>query len=253
LRGKLDCMLSIFKKKTFLLDYISGITDFHNHILPGIDDGAKNINESKELIDGFRNIGINSLIGTPHVIGEYYPNTPETIEKAFNQIKKSINITNLSYSAEYMMDQHFIELIEQNQIIPLVDRNVLVEMSYFQPPLNLNEILFKLQNNSFQPILAHPERYTYLHSKNLEKYRDLKTRGCRFQLNMLSLTPHYGLGIQKMAFKLIESNLIDYICSDAHKISHIEKIQEIRFPKKLEAKISSIKVNNLNLMEKKFS
>ncbi|MFV8224356.1 tyrosine-protein phosphatase [Christiangramia aquimixticola] len=246
-------MFSIFKKKSFLIDHIEGVTDFHNHILPGIDDGAKNVKESLELIREFNRLGIYNLIATPHVIGEYYPNTPESIQNAYNQIQEKEKIKNLGYSAEYMMDQHFIEIIEKNQIIPLVEKKVLVEMSYFQPPLNLNEILFKLQNNTFQPILAHPERYTYLHSKDLEKFRDLKTRGCKFQLNMLSLTPHYGIGIQKMAYKLIEYNLIDYICSDVHKISHLEKIREIKFPKKLETKVSSIKMNNLQLMEKRFN
>jgi len=105
-------------------------------------------------------------------------------------------------------------------------------MSYFQAPINLNEILFKLQNNSFVPILAHPERYAFYHGPDLAKYQDLKSRGCYFQLNMLSLSGHYGVNIQKTAFSLLENNMIDYISSDAHKETHIEKIRKITIKKK---------------------
>ena len=247
-------MFSIFKKNIFLADYLSGITDFHSHILPGIDDGAKNIQESEELIKGFEQLGITNLIATPHVMGEFYPNTPNTIEKAYNKIIDSkIIIGHLGYSAEYMMDQHFVEIIEAQHVIPIFKNQVLVEMSYFQPPLNLNEILFKLQNNGFQPILAHPERYSYLHSKSLEKYEELKSRGCKFQINMLSLSNHYGIGIQKMAYKLIENNLIDYVSSDVHKTAHLEKIKLIKIPKKMQSKLEHICDTSKSLLKHKFS
>ena len=228
-------MFSIFKKKIYLIDLIGGITDFHNHILPGIDDGAKNVEESLMLIKAFNEIGIQNFVATPHVIGDYYPNTPESISKAFDILKGKLTnheASRIKYAAEYMMDQHFIDDIEQNKVLTIIGKNVLVEMSYFQPPLNLNEILFKLQNNSFAPILAHPERYSYLHSKDLGKYSDLKTRGCEFQLNMLSLSGHYGIGIQKTAFQLLENDKIDYLCSDVHRIDHIEKIKNIKIPRK---------------------
>lgn len=226
-------MFSIFKKKIYLIDQIGGITDFHNHVLPGIDDGAKTIEESHGLIEAFKNFGIQNLVATPHVIGEYYPNTPETISQAYSKVKGNLDAkTELNYAAEYMMDQNFIDIIETKDILSIVENKVLVEMSYFQPPLNLNEILFKLQNNSYSPILAHPERYAFYHSKDLIKYKELKSRGCDFQLNMLSLSGHYGIGIQKTAFQLIENKLIDFISSDAHKIEHMEKIKEIKISKK---------------------
>lgn len=241
-------MFSIFKKKIFLIDLIGGITDFHNHLLPGIDDGAKTTEESLQLIEEFQNIGIQKFVATPHVIGEYYPNTPETIKHAFDKVSRILDgSVSLNYAAEYMMDQYFIDIIEQKEILTIVKNKVLVEMSYFQPPLNLNEILFKLQNNSFSPILAHPERYTYFHSKNLSKYKDLKSRGCDFQLNILSLSGHYGAGIQKTAFQLIENNMVNFICSDAHKGDHIEKIKEIKISKKHLPEMKIIIENNKNL------
>lgn len=233
MEGKKQLMLSIFRRNLYLVDLIAGITDFHNHILPGIDDGAKTVEESLNLIKEFQNIGIQNFVATPHIIGEYYPNTPQTISNAFEIVKKELNEPlDIGYAAEYMMDQHFVEIIERQEILTVVKNNVLVEMSYFQPPLNLNEILFKLQNNSFSPILAHPERYAYFHSKDLAKYKDLKSRGCSFQLNMLSLSGHYGVGILKAALQLLESNMIDFISSDVHRLDHIEKIKTIKISKK---------------------
>ena len=226
-------MLSIFQKNTYLVDLVEGITDFHNHILPGIDDGAKTVRESIELIKEFNNIGIYNFIATPHIIGEYYPNTPETIKNSFNELKPKLpNSVKFNFAAEYMMDQHFIDIIEKQDILPIEKNKVLVEMSYFQAPINLNQILFKLQNNSFSPILAHPERYAYWHSKDLEKYKNIRSRGCRLQVNMLSLSGHYGKGIQKTAFQLIENDMIDFIASDVHRIDHIEKIKRIKVSKK---------------------
>ena len=241
-------MFSIFKKKNYLVDLLEGITDFHNHLLPGIDDGAKTVEESLELIKAFENIGIKSFVATPHVMGDYYPNTPETISDAFRILKSELKEgIKLDYSAEYMMDQHFIEIIENNKIINITESKVLVEMSYFQAPINLNEILFKLQNNSFSPILAHPERYAYNHSRDLSKYKDLKSRGCDFQLNMLSLSGHYGSGIQKMAFQLLENDMIDFIGSDVHRIDHIEKIKKTSLAKKHLEKIKIVINNNKKL------
>ncbi len=232
MKTKIGLMFSIFSKKTYLIDLIEGITDFHNHILPGIDDGAQTLEDSIQLVNAFENLGIRNLVATPHVMGEYYPNTPATINSALKEIKAKINSpTKITAAAEYMMDQYFTNLIENNDILTVIDDKVLVEMSYFQAPINLNEILFNLQNNSFSPILAHPERYAYLHSRDLEKYKDLKNRGCRLQLNMLSLSGHYGDRIQKTAFNLMENNLIDFISSDVHKIEHIEKIKKIKINK----------------------
>ena len=227
-------MFSIFQKKIFLVDLLEGFTDFHNHILPGIDDGAQNVEESIQLIEGFRGIGIEKIVATPHIIGEYYPNNPETIRSALNKLRSSLNEDNIEIkvAAEYMMDQHFVEIMEEEEVLTITGKNVLVEMSYFQPPLNLNAILFQLQNNSFLPVLAHPERYAYLHSKSLKKYEELKSRGCQFQINMLSLSGHYGIGIQKTAFQLLENGMIDFISSDAHRIEHLEKIGNLKLKKK---------------------
>ncbi len=231
MNAKIYRMFSFFQKKTYLSELLEGFTDFHNHILPGIDDGAQNVEDSLDLIKAFSNIGINKFICTPHVMGEYYPNTPETIKEALAKLKSESSAT-INASGEYMMDQHFSEIIENDEILPIVKKSVLVEMSYFQAPINVNEILFKLQNHSYSPILAHPERYAYFHSSSMEKYQEMKERGCSFQLNMLSLIGHYGRNMQNAAFQLLEKGMIDFISSDAHRVDHIEKIKTITIKKK---------------------
>ncbi len=231
-------MLSIFKKKEFLIDHLGDITDIHNHILPGIDDGAANIEESIQLIKKFKNLGITNFIATPHVMNDYYPNTPETINNALNILKEAISKDeslegiNVAAAAEYMMDHSFLEILQDQPLLALKGKYVLVEMSYFQAPINLNEILFQLQTKGYKPVLAHPERYGYYHASDLRKYEELKNRGCLFQLNTLSLTTHYGKNIQKTAQKLLEADMYDFLGSDTHRMQHIEKLKNIQLNKK---------------------
>lgn len=230
-------MFSFFQKKYFLKDHLIDFVDIHNHILPGIDDGAANVEASIELIKGFINLGITKFIATPHVMNDYYPNTPEKIEKAHNILKNELNIIDvknieIKVAAEYMMDQAFLELIKKERLLCLKENMVLVEMSYFQPPINFNEILFQLQTKQYKPILAHPERYAYFHSKSLEKYSDLKSRGCYFQLNILSLVGHYGRNMQEIAFRLLNEKMIDFLGTDTHQMRHLDKLSHASLSKK---------------------
>ena len=126
----------------------------------------------------------------------------------------------------------YVAEIGSQKLLKISGNFSLVEMSFLQPPINLKEIIFTLQNKGHVLILAHPERYGFFHEPSLRKYTDLKNRGCYFQLNMLSLSEHYGRGIQKMAFKLLENQMIDYISSDTHRLEHLEKLQNIKLKSK---------------------
>lgn len=239
-------MFSIFKRKEYLIEHLRGITDIHNHILPGIDDGAAQVQDSIALLVKYKEMGIQDFIATPHVMNDYYPNTPHTITKAFNELQEklrengTLNEINIRFAAEYMMDQQFMETIQSEKLLTLKDKLVLVEMSYFQAPINLNEILFKLQTEGYKPVLAHPERYAFYHSKDLLKYEDLKNRGCKFQINALSLTPHYGTNMQQMASRLLENGMIDFIGTDTHRLQHLEKLEMITLNKKHSTAIKKV-------------
>ena len=224
-------MFSILIKKHFLKDLLEGFVDIHNHILPGIDDGATSLAESVSLIKGMRALGVKQFIATPHIMADFYPNDEITIGNAFQNVitelaKKKLNNILVNPSAEYMMDNHFEALIDKNNIFPLKENYVLVEMSYFQPPINLEEILNKLVMKNFIPVLAHPERYSFYHNRK-KTYRALKKMGCFFQLNILSLGDHYGKNVQKVGMHLLEENLIDFIASDVHNESHIKKLNDL--------------------------
>lgn len=239
-------MISIFQKKEFLIDKLQGITDIHNHILPGIDDGAASIEDSIQLLLRFSQLGVIRFICTPHIMNDYYPNTPASIQNALAKVKEAIQTNpalkdiRIKAAAEYMMDQSFLELLEGEKLLPLNDKFVLVEMSYFQAPINLKEILFKLQTHGYKPVLAHPERYAFYHSKDLKKYEELRNRGCLMQINALSLSPHYGTNMQQIGLKLLEAGMIDFIGSDTHREQHIDKLENIKMNKKLTGQVQKV-------------
>lgn len=235
-------MFNFFQKKIFIKDYLEGFIDIHNHVLPGIDDGASDIDTSIRLLYDYQKLGIQKIIATPHIMNDYYANTPESINNVHKLLMTELNTFNdlnveIKTAAEYMMDQDFLDLIDKKELICLKENMVLVEMSYFQPPINLNEILFQLQTLQYKPVLAHPERYAFLHSNSLSNYKELKDRGCLFQLNALSLIGHYGKNMKDIAFRLLEEEMIDFIGTDTHQARHLEKLST--------ASISSKKVEML--------
>ena len=232
-------MFSIFQKKIYLVDYLHGLVDIHNHILPGIDDGAKTVDDSVGLIQEFSELGITNFVCTPHIMHNYYENTPDTIKKAYQKLKKKLSNddqfsrTYLDYAAEHMIDDNFEELLKNKKVMPLREQYLLIEMSYLQPSLNFNLAANKIAQNGYFPILAHPERYMYFHQK-YGVYEDMKTNGILFQLNLLSLAPEsYGSSVQKMAEKLLADNHIDFVGSDVHNIRQVKRLKEIKLSTKV--------------------
>ena len=127
-------MFSFFQKQEFLVDYLHGLVDIHNHILPGIDDGAKTVDDSADLIRGFSAFGVTNFICTPHIMHNHYDNTPKTIKRAFDELsgvldKKSMTDIKLDCSAEHMIDDNFEVILEKKQVMPLKEQYLLVEMS----------------------------------------------------------------------------------------------------------------------------
>ncbi|MFT4833207.1 MAG: protein-tyrosine phosphatase, partial [Psychroserpens sp.] len=152
-------MFQFFSKKKFLVDYLENFVDIHNHILPGIDDGAKSVEESIELIKSFSEFGVQNFIGTPHIMDNYYPNTSATIHTALAELKKSLFDNDLKHvsfdvAAEHMIDANFESLLDKAEMMPLRKKYLLVEMSYLQPSINFDEAINKIASNRFFPILA---------------------------------------------------------------------------------------------------
>ncbi|MBP0902459.1 tyrosine-protein phosphatase [Mariniflexile gromovii] len=242
-------MLQIFSKKQFLKDLLENFVDIHNHILPGIDDGEKNVYKSIDLIKKLEELGVKHFIATPHIMQDFYPNTNETIDNAYKLLLKNLNkkpqtgIT-INTAAEYMLDNEFEKILEDGNILTLKSNYVLIEMSYFQPPLNLEPLILKIKTEGYLPVLAHPERYGFYHN-SLDYYDRLKQLGCLFQLNLLSLSEYYGNSVEKTANYLINKNLIDFVATDAHNSLQIEKLSNLVLNKKTSEKILSL-INNTN-------
>ncbi|MFD2098843.1 tyrosine-protein phosphatase [Flagellimonas iocasae] len=232
-------MFSFFEKKVFLADYLHGLVDIHNHILPGIDDGAKTVDDSIGLLKGFSEIGVTNFVCTPHIMHNYYENTPSTIKDAYQKLEaklaKDSNYPDLTldYAAEHMIDDNFEELLENKKVMGLKKEYLLIEMSYLQPSFNFEMAVDKIAHHNYFPILAHPERYMYFHQK-YKKYNEMKTDGILFQLNLLSLSSEsYGTNVQKIAEKLLAENLIDYVGSDVHNLRQLNLIKEIKLSTKV--------------------
>ena len=218
-------------KEVFSDDFV----DIHSHLLPGIDDGAKDLVNSMELIEQMYAYGIKNFITTPHVLGDVYPNSSEIIMEKTDIVRNELlnrGFADIRFTAaaEYMLDEQFSERLKTNDILTLKDNYILVEMSYFNAPYNLFEVLFEIQLKGYKPILAHPERYNFYHN-DFEKFYKLKKAGCVFQLNLLSLTEQYGKGVQKTAQKLLKNNLYDFVGTDTHHSNHLRLLKKIGDPR----------------------
>lgn len=239
-----------FKKKEIPLHelFTDGFVDIHSHLLPGIDDGAKTIEDTIALISKMHSYGIKNFITTPHVLGDVYPNSSESIKAKLEEVKSALVKEGLidikiNAAAEYMMDEQFVERLKNDDILTLKDNFILVEMSYFNAPYNLFDILFEIQLKGYKPVLAHPERYNFYHN-DFETYYKLKKAGCLFQLNLLSLTQQYGSGVQKIAEKLLKLNMYDFIGTDTHHKNHLRllnKIGTLKMKKKIDYLIENNK------------
>ncbi len=224
--------------------------DMHSHLLPGIDDGAKTLEESITLIRGFKELGYRKVITTPHVMSDFYKNTPDIILSAKKKVKgtlatQRVNIE-VEASAEYYLDEFLIHKIESKELLPFGDNYILFELPFIGEPPNLATFVFELQTNGYTPILAHPERYTYWHD-NFDKYHEMKDRGVHLQLNMFSLIGYYSPQIKKIAERMIDEGLVSFLGSDCHNEQHLAMMDAVRTRPYLHQLVESGKLLNKTL------
>ena len=155
------------KKKPSPADLSWLQADMHSHLLPGIDDGSPDMSTSLQLIRGLKELGYKKIITTPHVLWEIYPNTRETIVNKQQEVQKEIEAAGIDIefkaAAEYFIDDHFAGQLKNKVPLLTISANmVLVEFSMVNMPMDLQEVLFEMQLQNYQPILAHPERYSFL-------------------------------------------------------------------------------------------
>ena len=200
---------------------MEGFCDCHCHLLPGVDDGVKKVGETIQILDEWELLGVKDVWLTPHIM-EDMPNEPDKLRDIFEELTASYaGNVKLHLAAEHMMDGLFLKRLEADLLLPIGRgrKRLLVETSYYIPPINMDEIIEQVIRKGFEPILAHPERYQYMDS---DDYRRWKEKGVFLQLNVPSLVGAYGLEVQAKARKLLDRGMYDYCGTDTHSIEHMD-------------------------------
>ncbi|MFN5910551.1 MAG: tyrosine-protein phosphatase [Bacteroidota bacterium] len=215
------------KSEPFDLSLIG--VDMHSHLIPGIDDGSKSMDETIALLAKFQSLGYRKVITTPHIMSDYYRNTPEIIERGLEEVRataKMIGLTiEIEVAAEYYFDDAFLQMIEDKKLLTFGGACVLVEFAFMGQPMFENEMFFKLISNGYTPVLAHFERYAFFHGSS-EKAKEYRSRGVLIQMNLSSLSGHYGPEVRKQAERLIDDGLVDFVGTDCHRMQHLLALEE---------------------------
>lgn len=205
--------------------------DMHNHILFGIDDGSKSLEQSVEMAKIYLDLGYSTVIASPHIMSDYYPNNRETIEEKAKALTAELEKQNLSlklgFAAEYYMDEFFLEQVRSNSdLLTFQGNHILVETSFMNKPVFFDQLFFELRTKNLQPILAHPERYVYLQD-NYEMAENLIQSGIKLQINLLSLDGYYSPRAKKLAQWLIKNNYYHFLGTDAHSPAHLLRLNQV--------------------------
>ncbi len=221
------------KQKYGLVDIPISV-DMHSHLLPGIDDGVDSVEESLDLIRRLSELGYRKLIATPHVMGDFYQNSPEIIQDALETVQQAVKAEGLPVemeaSGEYYMDEWFLEKVANNNVLSFGDEYLLVETSFMNRPNQLFESFFQIKLKGFKPVFAHPERYIYLY-EDFERFKEIYKKGVYFQINLNSLTGYYSPNAKYFAERLIKQGMVDFVGTDTHRSNHVDLL-----PKAMESK-----------------
>lgn len=246
-------MFSLFKKKENVQPDLSFIgADMHSHLLPGLDDGLKTIEESVACINELYNLGYRKLICTPHIISDMYPNDRKTILPKLDEVRKALRENNIQMTveaaAEYMVDLEMEKYVLSGEpLLTFGDNLILIEMSYVAPSPNIEQMIFQLRIKGLQPVLAHPERYIFYHN-DFENYQRFVDLGCLLQLNLLSLLGYYGKQIKLIAEKLLKNKMIDLVGTDMHHERHLAALKELASKKDFYKLFEEMEIKNKKLL-----
>lgn len=236
-------MFGLFKKKRKEPEINFSVvgTDMHSHILPGIDDGARTIEDSIALARRFEALGYKRLVATPHVMADYFRNTPDSINRALDKLREALvqNQINLHVdaAAEYYMDETFEKKVKEKSVLTFGDNYLLFELSFINYPSNINDMIKLMHDNGYKPVLAHPERYPYFHG-TVDNYSRIKDQDCCLQINAIALTGYYGPGPKALAEEMINENLVDFVGSDMHHLRHADALIESLYAPHLQKLLS---------------
>ena len=224
--------------------------DMHSHLIPAIDDGSKSLEESLEMIVRLKDFGIKKIVTTPHIMSEFYKNTPEIIFGGLEKVKEALQASSIDIeitaAAEYYLDEFFLEKVRNDEKLLTIHKNhVLVETGFITKPLMLVEIFFEMEMHGYKPVLAHPERYQYL-AEDKKLLHEMIDRDIFFQLNLLSLTGFYSRHVQTFAELLVKEGRVKYLGTDTHNHRYLDALQNLPQSKYFD-KIQEIPLFNTHL------
>lgn len=246
-------MFNFFRKKEkakreITFNYDSIAVDMHSHVLPGIDDGAQTVEESIFLIKRMMALGIKKVIATPHIMIDFYRNTPETINNALDLLRAELKVQGIDITveagAEHYFDETFETRVDEGKLVHFNDKYVLYEYSFINQPANWFEVMQKILAKGYKPILAHPERYPYLSTDTMSMMRGW---GCNMQMNTISLTGYYGKDIKKRAEEMVDLQLVDFISSDMHHPRHADALRDALTTSYIEKVLFNYPLKNIML------
>ena len=216
-----------FFKKKLIVSKVD--VDIHSHLLPSIDDGAKNMEHAIELILELKGMGYKKLITTPHV-SDMFLNNSKIILDRYKALKKELKKRKIEIeievAAEYYIDEHFERLLKTKELLTFGNKNYLLfELSYFTEPKDLESLIEDIKLAGYIPVLAHPERYLYWHN-SIKKYFEIKSMGLLFQINQNSIVNYYSDEITNIVKQLITNGLVDFIGSDTHHKQHTKFLKK---------------------------
>jgi len=223
-------IFSFFQKKEEKKEAPRLKIDLHSHLIPGIDDGSRNMEESLVLLRGMVALGYEKVITTPHIMSDAYGNTPKIITEGLRVLREEALKEGLSIeieaAAEYYLDDGFNTLLEKGEMMTLKGEYLLFETSYFAKPMQLEEMIFAISSFGYKPLMAHPERYSYVRDF-LKEYRRFKELGVLFQVNLNSFGGHYGKEAKEKADFLNKEGMIDFLGSDVHHKKQVDTLSDI--------------------------
>lgn len=209
--------------------------DIHSHILPNVDDGSSSMEESIIVIKEASKMGVTDIVVTPHfILGSNYNMDNSQKQMKLLELKEELKNrdikVNIYLGNEVFAENNMTELILKNQITTLNNTKYLL----FELPMNnsyngINDLIFNLKVEGFQPIIAHPERYM-IFKNNPSLIHELLLQGVLFQSNIGSFLGYYGKEAKELAFLFLKHNMIHFIGSDIHheKTNFYNKINELK-------------------------
>lgn len=204
--------------------------DLHSHILPGIDDGARTLEESVQLVTAMAGWGFERITCTPHITKKFR-NTSEGIKEKFDILCNALNDRGmdieLRMSAEYRLNpEAWPDILKSGSLMPIEGRYILMEFPINDPTemgdLNPMDEFQKVISLGLTPVLPHPERYFYLSHDELLRYVDA---GVRIQSNYGSLAGVYGCEVKENAQHLIDEGIVSFLASDMHNMLYVKTIE----------------------------